>query len=64
MVREEGRLLQTRRLLVDLGTEKLGEPETATASAVADIDNVAELERLLHRLLTASTWTELLAPQS
>ena len=62
--REEGRLLQTRRLLVDLGSDKLGPPDEATATALAEIDDVTTLERLLHRLLTVSTWQALLAPGS
>ena len=61
--REEGRLTQTRRLVFDLGTEKLGEPDATTATAIAGVEDVDELERLLRRLLTVDTWQELLATE-
>jgi predicted transposase YdaD len=60
---EEGRLTQTRRLVFDLGTEKLGEPDATTATAIAGVEDVDELERLLRRLLTVETWQELLATE-
>jgi predicted transposase YdaD len=62
--REEGRLTQTRRLLLSLGTDKLGPPDEATVAALTEVDDITALERTLHRLLTANTWAELLALES
>lgn len=60
--REEGRIEEARRLLVELGTEKLGVPDEATAATLSATDDIVTLEQLLRRLLTASTWQELLTP--
>jgi hypothetical protein len=62
--REEGRLIQASHLLLSLGAEKLEAPDTTTVSAIAGMDDVAELEHLLRRLLTVDTWQELLAQES
>jgi predicted transposase YdaD len=64
MGRAEERLSQTRRILLDLGTDKFGAPDENTAVALAGVEDVAALERLLHRLLTVNTWQELLTPES
>jgi predicted transposase YdaD len=60
--REEGRIVEARRLLVELGSEQLGVPDENTARMLAEIDEIAELERLIRRLFTATSWQELLAP--
>jgi len=61
--REEGRLEEARRLLVELGSEQLGAPDEDTARVLAEIDEIAVLERFIRRLFTATTWAELLAPE-
>jgi predicted transposase YdaD len=59
---ELGRVAEARRLLISLGSGRLGEPGAATMDAIQRIDDVAALERLVHRVLVASSWEELLAP--
>jgi hypothetical protein len=63
MAREEGRVVEARRLLVELGTEKLGAPDRGMVATLSRIDDITTLERLLRRLLTANTWTDLLAQE-
>jgi predicted transposase YdaD len=56
-----GRIEEARRLLVRFAERSLGPvPDTARA-ALAAIDDVDELERLVDRLPNARTWDELLA---
>jgi predicted transposase YdaD len=62
--REEGRQSEAQRLLIELGTEKLGPADRATTAALGEVQELAQVERLLRRLFTASTWQELLAQES
>ena len=62
--REEGRIAEARRLLIEIGTEKLGAPDDATAATITAVGDITTLERLIRRLLTASTWQELLTSGS
>lgn len=55
-----GRVDEARRLLLALGTEKFGAPDESATRTVAGIDDVDQLERLLRRVLTTESWTELL----
>jgi predicted transposase YdaD len=58
----EGRAAEARALLHRLGTAKFGDgPDAATARAVGRIRDIERLEQLLERLLTADSWSELLA---
>src|SRR5215212_2247468 len=59
----EGRLAQVRHDLLVLGTQKLGAPDTAVLSEIEHLDDLATLERLLRRILTASTLQELLSAE-
>ena len=59
--RAAGRLEQSRQILLTLGAEKLGAPDLATTDAINEIDDVVVLERPIRRVLTASSWQELLA---
>lgn len=61
--REEGRLAEARRLLEELGAEKLGPPDEVTAATLARLDDVERLNGLLHRLLKVQTWQELLTAE-
>lgn len=62
--RTEGRVSEARRLLLALGTEKLGPPTATVMMALEDLDDLETLERLIRRILTAATWQELLASAS
>lgn len=53
---------QARRLLLRLGTRKLGPPDASTAAALERIDDLDMLERLSDDLLTAASWSDLLRP--
>jgi hypothetical protein len=61
---EEGRLVEARRLVRELGTEKFGAPDATAVRMLERIDDLDALERLLRRILIASTWQELLAAGS
>jgi len=57
----QGRLLQARGVLLNLGVEKLGPVDSTTARAIDGINEVDVLDRLILRVLRATTWQELLA---
>jgi predicted transposase YdaD len=61
--RQEGRQVEARRMLLQLGEHRFGGPpgesERAALEAIASVE---ELERLILRLLDVETWTELLSP--
>jgi hypothetical protein len=59
--REEGRVEGARRLLLRLGTSKLGPPDPRTASRLEAIDDLVVLERLSDGLFAATSWDQLLA---
>ena len=57
----ERRAAEARRVVLDLGTEKFGPPDAAVARTVESLDDLDTLERLIRRILTASSWQELVA---
>jgi predicted transposase YdaD len=57
---DEGRAEEARKVLLLLGNDKLGPPDTETRAALEAITDVNRLERLLQRLLQVSGWRELL----
>jgi hypothetical protein len=59
---EEGRIQEARRLVLELGAERLGPPNEAARSAVERIGDHDTLKRLLRDSFTATSWQELLAP--
>ena len=59
--REEGALRQSRKLLLLIGESKLGAPEPGVEAALQAIDDIARLERMSKRLLTSTSWQDLLA---
>ena len=61
---QEGRLSEARRLVLAVGTDKLGAPDAATVNALDAIDDVERLERMIRRILWASSWREYLGPES
>lgn len=56
-----GRASEARGLLLLMGEAKFGAPDGATRAALEGIDDLARLERMGPRLLTAASWAELLA---
>ncbi|MCC7370365.1 MAG: hypothetical protein IT306_18210 [Chloroflexi bacterium] len=61
--RAEGRVDTARRFILDLGSDKFGAPSQTTTSILESISDLSILERLHRRILTASTWAELLASE-
>jgi hypothetical protein len=58
-----GRAEEARRLLLLQGEEKFGQPDAAARSAIENISDLEQLEALGVRLITASSWEDLLAAQ-
>jgi hypothetical protein len=60
--RRTARLLQpaTRQMLLDVGSERLGEPGEEVERAIGRIADLERLRRLGRRLLHVATWQELL----
>jgi hypothetical protein len=61
--REEGRAEEARRMLVLFGEPKFGPPDAATRKALKNISDVAKLEELGTRLMSATSWQDLLPPK-
>lgn len=61
--REEGQVQGERRLLLRLGTARFGQPDELSRSRLESITEIPEIERLGERMLTVSSWSELLADQ-
>ena len=61
--RAEGRAEGEQRLLLRLGTARFGQPDARTRSRVEGITDIETLDRLGERLLTVSSWGELLADE-
>jgi hypothetical protein len=61
--RAEGRVDEARELLLELGTGRFGPPDARTQATLSAIGDRARLHALAARLLTASSWSELLAGQ-
>lgn len=58
----QGRIDEARRLLLELGAERLGPPDPTVVASIQTVSDLATLERLLRGLFTASSWPELLSP--
>lgn len=59
--RQEGRVEESHRLLLRLGSKRLGVADSATEAALRAINDIDRLERMADTVLTASSWQELLA---
>ena len=59
LILEKGALRQSRKLLLRLGRDRLGEPDAATAARVEAFENLDELERLCERVTLIGGWQEL-----
>jgi predicted transposase YdaD len=60
-IMRKGRVVEARNLVLSMGTTKFGEPDEATRGKVEGIADLATLETLVHRVLSTSSWEELLA---
>ena len=60
---EEGIAQGERRLLLLFGESRFGPPDEDTRSKLEAITDADTLERLARRLMTVSSWSELLADQ-
>ena len=59
---DEGRLDEAKRLIIQLGTKRLGPPDEATSKALGAIEDLDRLESLgCIRILDVTSWQELLA---
>ncbi len=57
----EGKVEEARLILLSLGRRKLGRPDEQVLAMIAAIGELDRLNALIHRLLDATTWEELLA---
>jgi predicted transposase YdaD len=57
----EGEALGARRIILNLGTRRLGPPSATTVAALARISDLDVLQRLADSVLDASSWEEILA---
>ena len=56
-----GRAEEASRVLIRLGTRRLGQPDAATTASLAELTDVERIERMIDRLLDATSWAEVLA---
>jgi predicted transposase YdaD len=59
-----GAVAEAKKVLRLLGDEAFGTPDSATAAAIEQLDNLVRLEDLLRRVRTAASWRELFGPSS
>jgi hypothetical protein len=57
---EIGKIKEARKLVRLLGENRFGPPDAPTTAALERIDDLAKLEALGLRILTARSWEELL----
>ena len=60
----QGAVAEAKKVLRLQGEQAFGSPDAATAAAIERLDDLARLEGLLRRVLTAADWRELLAAES
>ncbi len=56
-----GEIKNSHKLLLRLGRKRFGPPDSATETELTAIKDLERLERLADAILTAKSWTELLA---
>jgi len=57
---DEGREIQTRKLIRRFAERTLGEPDEATITRIEGITDIDRLERIIGRVLNARSWEDLL----
>jgi hypothetical protein len=60
VILDEGRVLQSQRLLLKQGRKQFGDPDVETESALAGIQDLERLERMAEAVLSVNSWQELL----
>ena len=58
---DEGRIEEAQKMILRLGRQKFGSPNDLIAAALQAITDLERLERMGDRILSVSTWNELLA---
>ena len=58
----EGALVEAKKVLRLLGDDALGVPDTRTTAAIERINELAQVEDLLLRVRSATSWQDLLGP--
>ncbi len=62
--RTEGAVAEAKKVLRMQGDDAFGPADARTIAAIEGIDDLAQLENLLKRLRSATSWQDLLAPVS
>jgi hypothetical protein len=57
---QEATLQEARQMLMLVGQERLGKPDTGTAAAINAIADVRQLEELARRAVHVRSWRELI----
>ena len=60
--RQEGALVETKKLLRQWGEDAFGTPDARTAAAIERLNDLTRLEDLLRRVHSVTSWQELLGP--
>ncbi len=60
---QAGQIYEARRILLRLATARFGEPDESTLRTLESIDDLDRLERSVYRVLAATNWVELIAPE-
>jgi predicted transposase YdaD len=60
---QKGEIKGARNLLIRLGRIRFGRLPRATRAAIEAIDDLDQLERLAERILTATSWDDLMVEQ-
>lgn len=58
--REQGRAEGERKMLLVMGSKRLGEPDAKTKEALEQVTALPQLEQLAARLFEVESWQELL----
>ena len=56
-----GRADEARRVLLRLGSRRLGQPDDAASTALAELADVERVERMIERVLDATSWDDVLS---
>ena len=55
-----GEVRNAQRNILDLGGQRFGPPDAASAATIEALDSIDVLNQVIHRLLTATSWQDLL----
>ena len=56
-----GEVREARRLLVELGSDRLGAPDTHSVTAIQNLGDLGRLHSLIRRAHSATSWQDLLS---